>query len=174
MMRLASRAPRLQRLALRTTPSRSLASSCCVPARLASSSTSDAAGDGELSLQQFHTLSERVLEGIENVAEEFADADPDERVEVEFSGDVLEISVRGGGTFVLNKQTPNRQVWLSSPVTGPQRYNFCLRSAMWRNARDDDVELTALLADDLEQLLGTRLSFDHVEADLREALDGGS
>ena len=156
-------------------PSR-LASSCCVPARLASSSTSDAAGDGEfpVSLQQFHTLSERVLEGIENVAEEFADADPDERVEVEFSGDVLEISVRGGGTFVLNKQTPNRQVWLSSPVTGPQRYNFCLRSAMWRNARDDDVELTALLADDLEQLLGTRLSFDQVEADLREALDGGS
>ena len=45
---------------------------------------------------------------------------------------------------------------------------------MWRNARDDDVELTALLADDLEQLLGTRLSFDQVEADLREALDGGS
>ena len=174
MMRLASRAA--PRLALRTAPSRSLASSCCVPARLASSSTSDAAGDGEfpVSLQQFHTLSERVLEGIENVAEEFADADPDERVEVEFSGDVLEISVRGGGTFVLNKQTPNRQVWLSSPVTGPQRYNFCLRSAMWRNARDDDVELTALLADDLEQLLGTRLSFDHVEADLREALDGGS
>lgn len=176
MMRLASRAPRLQRLALRAAPSRTLASSCCVPARLASSSTSDAAGDGEfpVSLQQFHTLSERVLEGIENVAEEFADADPDERVEVEFSGDVLEISVRGGGTFVLNKQTPNRQVWLSSPVTGPQRYNFCLRSAMWRNARDDDVELTALLADDLEQLLGTRLSFDQVEADLREALDGGS
>ena len=82
--------------------------------------------------------------------------------------------LRGGGTFVLNKQTPNRQVWLSSPVTGPQRYNFCLRSAMWRNARDDDVELTALLADDLEQLLGTRLSFEQVEADLREALDGGS
>ena len=46
--------------------------------------------------------------------------------------------------------------------------------SMWRNARDDDVELTALLADDLEQLLGTRLSFDQVEADLREALDGGS
>ena len=176
MMRLASRAPRLQRLALRTAPSRPLAASCCVPARLASSSTSDAAGDGEfpVSLQQFHTLSERVLEGIENVAEEFADADPDERVEVEVSGDVLEISVRGGGTFVLNKQTPNRQVWLSSPVPGPQRYNFCLRSAMWRNSRDDDVELTALLADDLEQLLGTRLSFDQVEADLREALDGGS
>ena len=38
----------------------------------------------------------------------------------------------------------------------------------------DAAELTALLADDLEQLLGTRLSFDQVEADLREALDGGS
>ena len=42
----------------------------------------------------------------------------------------------------------------------------------------DAFEVTRMLAagdaDDLEQLLGTRLSFDHVEADLREALDGGS
>jgi frataxin len=27
------------------------------------------------------------------------------------------------GTYVINKQTPNRQVWLSSPVSGPFRYD---------------------------------------------------
>ncbi|XP_065366200.1 frataxin homolog, mitochondrial [Calliphora vicina] len=28
------------------------------------------------------------------------------------------------GTYVINRQTPNRQIWLSSPTTGPKRYDF--------------------------------------------------
>jgi frataxin-like iron-binding protein CyaY len=31
------------------------------------------------------------------------------------------------GTFVINKQTPNRQIWLSSPVRRA-------RALLWRNA----------------------------------------
>jgi frataxin len=28
------------------------------------------------------------------------------------------------GTYVINKQPPNRQIWLSSPVSGPKRYDY--------------------------------------------------
>ena len=28
------------------------------------------------------------------------------------------------GTYVLNKQPPNKQIWLSSPVSGPKRYDY--------------------------------------------------
>ena len=28
------------------------------------------------------------------------------------------------GTYVLNKQGPNRQIWVSSPVSGPLRFDF--------------------------------------------------
>lgn len=28
------------------------------------------------------------------------------------------------GTYVINRQTPNRQIWLSSPSSGPKRYDF--------------------------------------------------
>lgn len=28
------------------------------------------------------------------------------------------------GTYVINRQTPNRQIWLSSPTSGPKRYDF--------------------------------------------------
>jgi len=28
------------------------------------------------------------------------------------------------GTYVLNKQPPNKQIWLSSPVSGPKRYDW--------------------------------------------------
>lgn len=35
---------------------------------------------------------------------------------------VLNVNLGGGkGTFVINKQTPNRQIWLSSPVRCNQR-----------------------------------------------------
>lgn len=28
------------------------------------------------------------------------------------------------GTYVINRQSPNKQIWLSSPTTGPKRYDF--------------------------------------------------
>jgi frataxin len=40
---------------------------------------------------------------------------------------VLNVTVPGIGTYVLNKQPPNRQIWLSSPISGPKRYDWVLR-----------------------------------------------
>lgn len=37
---------------------------------------------------------------------------------------VLNITVPGVGTYVLNKQPPNKQIWLSSPLSGPKRYDW--------------------------------------------------
>lgn len=28
------------------------------------------------------------------------------------------------GTYVINKQPPNKQIWLSSPISGPKRYDW--------------------------------------------------
>jgi frataxin len=28
------------------------------------------------------------------------------------------------GTYVLNKQPPNKQIWLSSPLSGPKRFDW--------------------------------------------------
>ena len=47
-----------------------------------------------------------------------ADAD------VTLASGVLTASIPGHGTFVINKQTPNRQIWLSSPFSGPARFDF--------------------------------------------------
>ena len=68
------------------------------------------------------------------------------------------MTVGDRGTFVLNKQAPNLQIWLSSPISGPLRYNFSRAAAEWRNTRDDH-ELLALLADDFEALCGKQLDF---------------
>ena len=37
---------------------------------------------------------------------------------------VLNITVPSIGVYVLNKQPPNKQIWLSSPISGPKRYDW--------------------------------------------------
>ncbi|KAF8451395.1 hypothetical protein BGX38DRAFT_1091782, partial [Terfezia claveryi] len=44
--------------------------------------------------------------------------------DVEFSAGVLTVVVEGKGTWVVNKQPPNRQMWLSSPISGPKRFDW--------------------------------------------------
>jgi frataxin len=41
---------------------------------------------------------------------------------------VLTIDFNEKGTYVLNKQPPNKQIWLSSPVSGPKRFDWVLFS----------------------------------------------
>ena len=38
----------------------------------------------------------------------------------------MTINVAGKGTYVLNKQPPNKQIWLSSPLSGPKRFDWCV------------------------------------------------
>lgn len=41
---------------------------------------------------------------------------------------VMTVTVANKGTYVINKQPPNKQIWLSSPLSGPKRYDFCVAS----------------------------------------------
>jgi len=37
---------------------------------------------------------------------------------------VLTLTFPPNGTYVINKQPPNKQIWLSSPLSGPKRYDW--------------------------------------------------
>jgi frataxin len=53
---------------------------------------------------------------------------------------------QGKGTFVVNKQSPNRQLWLASPASGPFRYDPHRQQAavVWRYKRDGHLLLDRL------------------------------
>merc|ERR1711928_108761 len=55
------------------------------------------------------------------------------------------------GTYVINKQTPNRQLWLSSPTSGPKRYDYI--EGKWIYHRDGHC-LQDLLSKEFSQILG--------------------
>jgi len=41
---------------------------------------------------------------------------------------VLTLTFPPVGTYVINKQPPNKQIWLSSPISGPKRYDWVVVS----------------------------------------------
>ena len=109
-----------------------------VAASGATRSASSAAGD------DYVALADECLDTILERADELSDERDD--VEVELSSGVLTLKTPEG-TWVLNKQVPNRQLWLSSPLSGPCRYEHV--DGTWTHTRDGSS-----LAELLERELG--------------------
>eukprot|EP00118_Oscarella_pearsei_P014961 m.131632 g.131632 ORF g.131632 m.131632 type:complete len:114 (+) comp38046_c0_seq3:1559-1900(+) len=100
---------------------------------------------------------------------EFFEALPDQEgicgddYDVQLSDGVLTVSLGGDlGTYVINKQTPNRQIWFSSPISGPKRFDFC--NGTWTYKRDG-ISLHSRLTRELSQLYGKTIELKHLESD---------
>lgn len=78
----------------------------------------------ELTDGEYHELADEYLEVV--LAQVEALAEKNEAVEVEYSAGVMTIIHPDIGTYVINKQPPNKQIWLSSPISGPKRYDYVL------------------------------------------------
>ncbi|GJC89819.1 frataxin, mitochondrial [Colletotrichum liriopes] len=78
----------------------------------------------ELTDAEYHELSDAHLETIVTQLEELADAR--EGIDVEYAAGVLTVTFPDAGTYVINKQPPNKQIWLSSPISGPKRYDWVI------------------------------------------------
>ncbi|KAH7392505.1 hypothetical protein BKA66DRAFT_510090 [Pyrenochaeta sp. MPI-SDFR-AT-0127] len=70
---------------------------------------------------EFHERADKYLNELVERLEEQQNADP--TIDVEYSAGVLEVTAKEN-KFVLNKQPPNKQIWLSSPISGPKRYDW--------------------------------------------------
>lgn len=60
------------------------------------------------------------------------------------------------GTYVINRQTPNRQIWLSSPSSGPKRYDYINDNWIYKH---DGVSLHELLQNELQNLTSVDVGF---------------
>jgi len=68
----------------------------------------------------------------------------------------LTLKVGEKGTYVINRQPPNQQIWLSSPLSGPKRYDYDPVGRSWIYARDNS-SLPDLLQTELRRLLGAKI-----------------
>ncbi|KAL9046251.1 MAG: hypothetical protein Q9214_000869 [Letrouitia sp. 1 TL-2023] len=87
-----------------------------------SSSSTRTSAPTPLSPDAYHGLADKffhnLIRRLEALQEERDDVDSD------YSAGVLTITFPPHGTYVINKQPPNKQIWLSSPVSGPKRYDW--------------------------------------------------
>jgi frataxin len=99
-----------------------------------------------ITADQYHSLADDFMERLLAVLEKRADDKGDLEVEYSVScshlspnhppvpsqqpqtdnqkNGILNILLRDGGEYVLNKQPPSKQIWLSSPKSGPRRYDW--------------------------------------------------
>ncbi|MCJ1411073.1 Mitochondrial chaperone Frataxin [Ptychographa xylographoides] len=104
-----------------------------------------------ISVERYHEVADAYLEGVQQSLEELSEAD--ESVDVEFSAGVLTAVIPSAGTYVINKQPPNKQIWLSSPVSGPKRYDYVSSEGTaggeWVYLRDGST-MTNLLKEEID------------------------
>ena len=89
---------------------------------------------------EYHNQADASLNTIQDTLEYYFEDNADsflqssmlnQSFEINFSSGVLTITLPPHGTWVLNKQTPNEQIWWSSPLSGPRRYEWDEQNAKW-------------------------------------------
>ena len=104
----------------------------------------------QLDESRFHALADAVLDHIA----EAVDSALGDAIDVEAQGGIVTLSLEGGGQYVLNKHAPNREVWLSSPVSGAWHFAPA-EDGQWISTREPKVCLTTLLGGELTAKFGT-------------------
>ncbi|CCJ31445.1 unnamed protein product, partial [Pneumocystis jirovecii] len=111
----------------------------------------------ELTNRKYHQLADNTIEKILYALERMQDEYPEKTMDIEYSQGVLTLDLGHYGTYVLNKQSPNKQIWVSSPISGPKRYDWIPsegeKDGKWIYLRDNGV-LEDSLKSELKEIIG--------------------
>jgi len=99
---------------------------------------------------EFHRAVDAVLARIEASVEE------QDALDVDVEGGVLTVTCPDGTRVIVNRQTPNREIWVAARSGG---FHFVAREGEWRDTRSGE-ELFASLARIVSAQSGTRVDFE--------------
>ncbi len=97
----------------------------------------------------FETHAENALQAVF----EQVDGALGDQLEVDLDGGILSIELASGGQYIINKQAPNRELWMSSPVSGAKHFYFDEETENWVGTRSDGIFFD-ILSDELTQISG--------------------
>ena len=70
-----------------------------------------------------------------------------DHIDVELHAGILTLGLENGGQYVINKHGPNKEIWVSSPVSGA--FHFRAVEGQWISTRNSQTELCQLLGQEL-------------------------
>ncbi|KAM3301694.1 frataxin, mitochondrial isoform X1 [Capsicum chacoense] len=106
---------------------------------------------------EYHRLANATIHDLLDKLEEYGDSVDIDGFDVDYGNEVLTLKFGSLGTYVINKQTPNRQIWMSSPVSGPSRFDWDQNSQGWIYRRTK-ANLQKVLEDEIEKLCGSAIN----------------
>ena len=98
---------------------------------------------------EFHRAVEAVLARVEAAVE------ASDTLEVDLESGILTVTCPDGSRIIVNRQTPNREIWVAARSGG---FHFSSREGAWRDTRTGE-ELFASLAGVIAAQSGERVAF---------------
>lgn len=102
---------------------------------------------------RFATLADDLLERLGDAIDDALG----DSIDVDLQGGILTLALSGGGQYIINKHAPNREIWMSSPVSGAT--HFAYRDGRWVSTRDAALVLEDMLAAELKTRCGVDIVF---------------
>lgn len=95
---------------------------------------------------QFHDIADAFLDSLfDQLDEQIGD-----HADVDVEDGILNIELDAGGTYIINKHAPNKQIWMASPKSGATHYDY--KDGNWIGTRDD-ADLVKRLCEELNVTL---------------------
>lgn len=101
-----------------------------------------------LTLEKYHETADATFEILLNDLDAFFEQNKIMEADVDEEAGVMQINC-SEGTYVINKQPPTKQIWLSSPISGPKRFD--LHNDRWICLRDN-VKFSDLLKNEMNMM----------------------
>ncbi|XP_012064429.1 PREDICTED: frataxin homolog, mitochondrial [Atta cephalotes] len=131
------------------------------------STTTKYSTENELSSVEYEKICDETLDSLTEYFEELVETAvhlPD--ADVSYGDGVLTVKFgKPYGTYVINRQTPNKQIWLSSPKSGPKRYDFVNSQWIYKH---DGKTLHELLNNEIPTIVKFEACFDKCSFSGRE------
>ena len=88
-----------------------------------------------------------------DVVNKVEDIDPKNLDDLEEVVEAVKIVFTGRKTIVLSRMTPRREIWLSSPLSGPTHFSYCPKDDKWYSPSRRRRELQEVLWEDQNMLM---------------------
>ena len=106
--------------------------------------------DGEI----FETIAEKTL----NILLDRIDDVLGDAFDVDLNGGILNIELENGAQYVINKNAPNYEIWMSSPLSGASHYYLDDDLETWVDTRSGE-KFFEKLAQELSQSARSSFTF---------------
>jgi frataxin len=87
----------------------------------------------------YHEVANQQMQKLLDLAEGLEES---HNLEAEYEAGVLTITLPNTRQYVINRHTPSRQIWVSSPVSGAGYYEFS--GSSWLSKRADNANKSEL------------------------------